>query len=463
MDQTGTNEIGSFTKRDGRVWKSRPQDGITADQPFARGTGGSNCFRIPSLVTLQDGALLAAADARWNHTGDGFCPDTMVSRSKDSGRTWNYTFANYLGDNGNEYHPKSTAFLDPALAVKGDKVYLLTDLYPGGIYIGNAEKGTGYDENGHLLLKRRGDLSYEYYMGDIEEGTAGIYRRDGSRLPDFQVDAHFNWYYCGAAGGNLFFHDDLWQVVPTGYLYLTRSEDGGKTWSAPVILNAQVKKDTESFYGVGPGRGLVTEGGRILFPCYTYDGTKGQRSSFIYSDDEGRSWKRSVHITDDLYSGENQLTELWDGRIRCFFRSGRSRVCYADAWWDGRTYYWDKYKETEIPCCPDCQLSVITYSKKLKGRQALLISCPSDPRERMNGRVTVALIREDGELQPVAVHEITGRGVPFAYSCLTELQDGTAAVLYEGGEHPITFERIHPVVPDFQLNGSKTESKGSDI
>lgn len=442
MDKIRADEICRLTERNTRALGKRPEDGITAGQPFASGTGGSLCFRIPSLVTLEDGTLLAAADARWNHTGDGFCPDTIVSRSEDCGGTWSYTFANYLGDNGNVYHPQSTAFLDPAMTVKGSVVYLLTDLYPGGIYIGNAQKGIGYDENGHLLLKRRGDAYYEYYMGDMEEGTAGIYQKDGGRVPDFRVDAYFNWYYRGAAGGNLFFSDDLWQVFPTGYLYLTKSEDGGKSWSAPVMLNAQVKKNTESFYGAAPGRGLVAADGRILFPCYTYDGTDGQRSGFIYSDDDGKSWTRSAHITDDLYSGENQLIELLDGRIRCFFRSSRTHVCYADARWDGRMYHWSEYKETEIPCCPDCQLSVISYSRKINGQQTLLISCPSDPAGRRNGRVTAVRIRANGNPEIADVYEITAREAPFAYSCLTEMKDGTIAILYEGGEHPITFARL---------------------
>ena len=49
----------------------RPAPGITLGEPFASGTGGSENFRIPAMVTLADGTLVAACDARWNHTGDG--------------------------------------------------------------------------------------------------------------------------------------------------------------------------------------------------------------------------------------------------------------------------------------------------------------------------------------------------------------------------------------------------------
>ena len=76
-------------------------DGTTKEQPFWSGTGGSTRFRIPCLVSLDDGTLVAGCDARWNTSLDGGGLDTIVSRSTDKGKTWHYTFANYLGDNGN--------------------------------------------------------------------------------------------------------------------------------------------------------------------------------------------------------------------------------------------------------------------------------------------------------------------------------------------------------------------------
>ena len=95
---------------------TRPEDGTTKEQPFWTGTGGSQKFRIPCLVTLDDGTLVAACDARWTTYADGGGLDTIVSYSKDNGATWNYTIANYLGDNGNVWNGASTAFIDPAWA-----------------------------------------------------------------------------------------------------------------------------------------------------------------------------------------------------------------------------------------------------------------------------------------------------------------------------------------------------------
>ena len=109
----------------------------------------SNSFRIPSMVTLKDGTIVASADIRWNTTYDGGGLDTLVARSLDGGVSWSYVTANYLGDNGNVYNgSSSTAFIDPCLTVAADgqTVYMLCDLYPYGIALNGSEPWvTGVD------------------------------------------------------------------------------------------------------------------------------------------------------------------------------------------------------------------------------------------------------------------------------------------------------------------------------
>ena len=97
----------------------RPAPGHSGDRPFPEGLGGSKYFRIPSIVALDGGTLVAACDARWDHWGDGGGLDTLVSVSHDGGKSWRYSFPNYLGDNGDKLNDLSTAFIDPALATDG--------------------------------------------------------------------------------------------------------------------------------------------------------------------------------------------------------------------------------------------------------------------------------------------------------------------------------------------------------
>ncbi len=297
----------------------RPADGVTYGQPFASGTGGSPNFRIPAIVTLSDGTLVAAADAEWNHTLDGYNIDTVVSISSDNGATWHYSFVNYLGDCGNEYNTSATAFIDPALATDGSTVWMLIDLYPGGVEINSSKVGTGYDDNGHLVLSTDGCHTFDYYLGDFgSDGYAGIYSKDGVREEGFTVDRWFNLYENDEEISNLFFIDCDYRVFQTSYLYLVKSTDGGRTWGAPLMINDQVKSKSYKFYGVGPGRGLVTSTGRIMFACYDFMSGDGS-TSVIYSDDGGETWSVGDAVREQ--TSEATMVEI-NGRIYMFTRHG---------------------------------------------------------------------------------------------------------------------------------------------
>lgn len=450
------------------------------DQPFDAGTLGSVNFRIPALVTLSDGTLVAAADARWDHTYDGKNVDTMVSVSDDGGKSWTTSLVNYFADTEDKENGAAASFIDPALAADGQTVYLLVDVFPGGVDNLNAcEEGTGYDSSGNLKLKMSREDDYNYYVGKFNEsGYAPVMSYSGETT-SFAVDAHYNlysvdgdtytavWYRDDASYGygayvpaNVFYQNAEFTVFPTSYLWLVKSEDGGLTWSDPQILNAQVKDDNESFYGVGPGRGLVTSNGDIYFACYSHRNWKLgdlwlsniEKTSLIYSTDGGETWQH----TDDLadagggpdahWSSEAQAVELDDGTIRVFFRNGRGVMCYVDLNSDGKSWGEPVSLEstmTEIGnqyICSTCQLSVIHYSQTIDGKEALLVSCPSSKDSRTNGKIFVFTVNEDNSLTAAYSYQVnTGA---FQYSCLTELSDGSIGILYEDGGASITYETI---------------------
>ncbi len=406
---------------------TKPSDGTTSDQPFASGTGGSSNFRIPAMVTLNDGTIVAAADARWNNTFDGYGLDTIVARSTDNGQTWNYTFANYLGDNGNVYNTSSTAFIDPSLATDGSTVYMLVDLYPGGTYIGNVSAGTGYDSNGHLLLSNNNRSSFDYYVGDYADGYANIYSSDGTAVSGYTVDEYFNLYVNGTLTSNVFYDDCDYKVVKTSYLYLTKSTDGGATWSAPSMLNSQVKTSSDYFYGVGPGHGIVTSTGRIIYSCYTYAGADGN-TSVIYSDDGGATWNRSAGMAEQ--TSEGALTEA-DGNIYLFTRHGGYYVSSDN----GSTWSFVQ-SVSGISYTISCELSVLTYSQKIDGKTAIILSAPTS--NRTNGKIFVGLVQDDGSISWKYTYTVNNS--TFQYSCLSETSDGKVALLYENGAASIVFD-----------------------
>ena len=420
----------------------KPADGTTTGAPFKQGTAGSNSFRIPALTTLSDGTIVAAADARWNTTYDGGCLDTIVSRSTDNGANWSYTFANYLGDNGNTYSGSgSTAFIDPALAVtEDDTIYMLVDIYPYGVALngsGNTAPVTtkGFDSNGRLLLSSNNHSSYGYYL----EGDT-IYSTSGTAVSGYTVDEYFNITGTDGTDTNLFFSDSPYKVVRTGFLYLTKSTDKGATWSAPTLLN--LKTTSEQVCLIAPGRGLVTSNGTIVFPVYSYNGSSSsQRMGFIYSTD-GVNWSRSANFSYN-WASESAVVELSDGTLRFFFRNGTTNLCYVD--YNMSSGSWGSAVNTGIDTNSNCQISAITYSKTSDGKQVILVSCPTGPNEagsdqsgasyRLNGKIFTGLVNEDNTMTWPSSISVTSNNNQFMYSCLTELADGSVSILYENCEN----------------------------
>ena len=118
---------------------TKPADGTVSGQPFD--TDVSQNHRIPGLVS-HNGMLIAAADARWNVEYDGGSSDIVVSRSED-GTSWDYTYAAYLGDFGNEHDKSASTMMDPLLISDGEQLYLFYDLFPAGLSLGG-DKNTTY-------------------------------------------------------------------------------------------------------------------------------------------------------------------------------------------------------------------------------------------------------------------------------------------------------------------------------
>lgn len=75
MPQVKVQEVTSVLQNvEGELLKagsiSVSENSQTQGQPFAKGTAGSNLFRIPCLITLKNGSILTAADARYTEYRD---------------------------------------------------------------------------------------------------------------------------------------------------------------------------------------------------------------------------------------------------------------------------------------------------------------------------------------------------------------------------------------------------------
>ena len=440
--------------------KEKPANGTTTGQPFhvTDANGSAYCYRIPGIVTLSDGTVVAMADQRWNTYIDCGGLDTILSVSHDNGKTWEYTYANYLGDNGDVYNQWSTTFIDPAIATDGETVYMIADLFPAGVstwaagYASQAGSG-GFNADGYLMLRDLvGDTyriadnnvksayiamatsrSYDFYLFPEEDGSYTIRRvADDSVVDGYSVDAMLHVTSAdGSVNTHLFQADSPYQVYPTNYLYLTTSADG-LNWSAPQLIRA--KTASESAFLIGPGSGTYdAERGNMIFTAYCYSGSAGsQRSCLLWAGKDG-VWHRSEPATTDVWSSEASAVVLENGTVRVFYRSGSTTLCYTDYLWVNGEYVRDE-NNTSISTAAvknsgnGCMLTAVLYPEKINGKEMIFVATPATSNSRSNGHLYAFYVNKDGSMELAVDYDITPYASEYyAYSCLTVLTQGEEA------------------------------------
>ena len=473
---------------------------VTKGEPFPAGTANSDNFRIPALVTTETGALVAAADARYDRiSADGSSPDgggldTIASVSEDGGKTWFYSLPIYFPDSSQNAFTNATTIIDPALMMGPDNtIYCIADACPTGVTTMGGFRapgcGTGFIEvNGEWRLaltteyttkaRIRPDAEgadYEYYVGDFEDGYAPVLSMEDDSPSEYVIDEWYNLYSDAGNGTlteltqtqvdsdtiiqqNVFYGDSALHVYETGYLFMVSSKDNGRTWENPTILNTQIKRsddENDQALLVSPGKGITTNSGDIVLGCYNWKPGR-ESASMIYSTDNGASWRRTedmetVSGTEIDTSSENEIVELKDGTLRMFFRHGGyqaavGNLCYVDAkkQTDG-SYQLGTPVQTDISIHRGCNLSALSYSREIDGKQVILVSAPSGVRA--NGQILTLLVNEDADQTLECIERFSvpgGQGGygTFVYSCMSELQDGSIGLLWEPNHRAIRYNRF---------------------
>lgn len=447
-------------------------------QPFDAGTMGSETYRIPAIYTLSDGTVIAAADMRYGHGADS--PnniDTLLAFSENGYDSWKYNVVNYFDDFADSHTEKASAsFIDTAIIQSANgRLFILTDMWTSDGGYMTCKKGTGFvTVNGKKYLRLTTDScsdninTFKYYMGDFDNGFASVVRLSDNSITEYSVDEEYCLYknkeplYQTQEGTdkqikqNVFYDKSYFSAYRTCYLWLRYSDDNGKTWSKPLIISSQVKKDKEGFLGVGPGRGAVVEVDgkeRILFCLYKNGLIKGRSEDVcvIYSDDNGITWYRSDDTKHSLSIGktsESQIVNLPDGMLRIYARNTSNHVSFSDSSDGGKT--WTKFiADKNLTAYGNCMVSFINYSKNINGKSVIIGSFPSDTKKRADGVIAIGLVCEGNKVDWIKKHKVNDGF--FAYSCLTELKDGRIAFLYEDAPSHITY-KIYNLSDDGSLS-----------
>ena len=342
------------------------------------GDDGSAAFRIPGLVTTNKGTLLGVYDVRYNSSVDlQEHIDIGLSRSTDGGKTWE---------------------------------------------------------------KMRLPLAFGEY-----EGLPAA--QNGVGDPSILVDTKTNTVWIVAAWTHGMGNQRAWwsshpgmDLNHTAQLVMAKSTDDGKTWSAPINVTEQVKLPEWYFLLQGPGRGITTSDGTLVFPIQFIDKTRIPNTGIMYSKDRGETWK--IHNYARTNTTEAQVAEVEPGVLMLNMRDNRggSRAVYTTTDF-GQT--WKEHESSRTALIePVCMASLISVKAKdnVLGKDLLIFSNPNSTSARKDMTIKISM---DGGKTWSADHQLLlDEDYNWGYSCLTMIDKETIGILYESSVAHMTFQSI---------------------
>ena len=451
-------------------------DVYTAGSNGKTNSEGIASYRIPALLKTDKGTLLAGADERRLHSSDWGDIGMVVRRSEDKGKTWGdrITITN-LRDNPKAKDPNigSPVNIDMVLVQDPEtkRIFSVYDMFPEGkgIFGMSSEREVAYKEidgKTYQILYREGENG-AYTIR--EKGV--VYTPDG-KATDYRVvvdpvkpsySDKGDLYQGDQLLGNVYFTTQKtspFRVAKESYLWMSYSDDDGKTWSAPQDITPMVKADWMKFFGVGPGVGITLQNGphkgRIIVPTYTTNRTHhlngSQSSRVIYSDDHGKTWKLGGGVNDnrkltdgrvidattmsDYYAQntESSVVQLNNGQLKLFMRGLTGDLQVATSNDGGQT--WEN--DIERYDVPDVYVQMAATHTVQNGKEYILLANANGPG-RKNGYIRVARVEENGQLTWLH-HHLIQEG-EYAYNSLQQVGPDEFGLLYEhheAGGNPYT-------------------------
>jgi sialidase-1 len=357
---------------------------------FVSGADGHKSYRIPAIVNLKNGDLLAFAEGRVNDAGDFGDINIVLKRSKDSGKTWSslQTVVNY----------------DQLQAGNPAPVMDLTDpKYPKGRLFLFYNTG-----NQHESEVRKGNgLREAWYKTSVDGGmtwseainiTTQVHR---PKMPQVNTAYNFNedWRsYANTPGHALQFEEGLYK----GRIFVSANHSAGPPQKA--------------------GMDYIAHG--------------------YFTDDHGLTFKLSENVS---FKGGNEAmaAQLSGDKMVMNIRNQQGNVrqrIIAISNNGGQT--WDKTSfDANLPD-PVCQGSTLSYLAKTNKR-ILFVCNAADTKKRDN--LTLRVSNDDGKTWfknlVIAKSASDYKGNNYsAYSDIVKIDNKNIGVLFEKDEyHTIVF------------------------
>ncbi|HGC8326121.1 TPA: exo-alpha-sialidase [Streptococcus agalactiae] len=463
-------------------------------------------YRIPSLLKTEKGTLLAGADERIEQACDWGNIGIVIRRSEDDGVTWGKreTIVNLRNNprvplvTSGDYSG-SPINMDMALvqdtSSKTKRIFSIYDMFPEGrgvISIANTPEKEYTQIGGQSYLNLYNNEKKSKVFTIRDKGI--VYNFKGKKT-DYHVitettkSDHSNLgdiYKGKQLLGNIYFtkhKTSPFRLAKSSYVWMSYSDDDGRTWSSPRDITASLRRRGMKFLGIGPGKGIVLKwgphAGRIIIPAYSTNWKShlrgSQSSRLIYSDDHGKTWHTGKAVNDNrvLSNGEKihsltmdnkkeQNTEsvpvqLKNGDIKLFMRNLTGNLEVATSKDGGETWqnHVKRYKEVHDAYV---QLSAIRFEHDKK-EYILLVNANGPGKKRQDGYARLAQVNRNGSFKWLYHHHIQDGS--FAYNSVQQLNNDQFGVLYEHREKHQNSFTLNYKVFNWSFLSQNTEKQGT--
>lgn len=345
---------------------------------FTSGTEGHKSYRIPAIINLPGGEILAFAEGRVNNAGDFGDINIVLKRSSDKGQTWS----------------SLQTIVDAETLQAGNPapVVDLTDpLYP------------------------QGRIFLFYNTGNNHEGEV----RKGKGLREV-------WYKTSVDGG----------ITWSEAFNLTTQVHRPKQ---PAINSTYNFSEDWRSYANTPGHAMQFQNGKYkgrIFIASNHSAGEPQKQAMdydahgFYTDDHGKTFQLAASLN---IPGSNESTaaELSNGKLMMNSRNQkgdiRARIVAISS--DGGATWDTSYFDKNLPD-PVCEASILTIGKK-KGKNILAFCNAADEKKRDN--LTLRISFNDGLTWKKSFVLDKAENVKdnTAYSDIVKISGKEVGVLYE--------------------------------
>ena len=431
---------------------------------------GIASYRIPALLKTDKGTLIAGTDERRLHHSDWGDIGMVVRRSDDKGKTWgNRIVISNPRDNEKARNPEwpSPVNIDMALVQdpKTKRIFAIYDMFLEGkaVFSLPGKAPQAYEQIGdkvYQILYKQGDAGHYTIRENGEVFDPENRKTEYRVVVDPKKPAYSDkgdLYKGEELIGNIYFEysdKNIFRVSNTNYLWMSYSDDDGKTWSAPKDITYGIRKDWMHFLGTGPGTGIALHSGphkgRLVIPAYTTNNVSylsgSQSSRVIYSDDHGETWHAGEAVNDNRPVGnqtihsstmnnpgaqntESTVVQLNNGDLKLFMRGLTGDLQVATSKDGGATWEKDVKRYADVK---DVYVQMSAIHTMQEGKEYIVLSNAGGPG-RYNGLVHVARVEANGDLTWLKHNPI--QSGKFAYNSLQDLGNGEFGLLYEHADN----------------------------